>query len=98
MALACPIWAPQFKSSPQSCQGGDGEGVTPGFKAKSNAHSMCVQESSLHSYDTKNGYRITNVTIYNIYYRIMSYKRLNRSLSKTQQQNDTITPQAIDRW
>jgi hypothetical protein len=46
--------------------------VTPGFKAKSNAHSMCTQESSLHTYRTENGYRITNITIYNIYYRIMS--------------------------
>jgi hypothetical protein len=58
--------------------GGDGDwrggggrrasGVTPGFKAKPNAHSMCVHELSLHTYHTENGYRITNVTIYNIYY------------------------------
>jgi hypothetical protein len=37
--------------------------VTPGFKVESNAHSMCAQESSLHTYHTENGYRITNVTI-----------------------------------
>jgi hypothetical protein len=38
-------------------------GITPDFKVKLNAHSMCAQESSLHTYRTKNGYRITNVTI-----------------------------------
>jgi hypothetical protein len=37
--------------------------VTPGSKVKLNAHSMCVQESSLHTYRAENGYRITNVTI-----------------------------------
>jgi hypothetical protein len=37
--------------------------VTPGFKAKPNAHSMCVQESSFHTYRTENGYIITNVSI-----------------------------------
>jgi hypothetical protein len=42
--------------------------VTPNFKVKSNAHSMCAQESSLHTYRTKNGFRIMNVTIYSIYY------------------------------
>jgi alpha-N-acetylglucosamine transferase len=41
--------------------------VTPNFKLKLNAHSMCAQESSLHTYRTENGYRITNVTIYNIF-------------------------------
>jgi hypothetical protein len=40
--------------------------VTPGFKAKSNAHSMCAQESSLHTYRIENRYRITNIT--NIFY------------------------------
>jgi hypothetical protein len=34
------------------------------FKAKPSTHSMCAQESSLHTYCTENGYRITNVTIY----------------------------------
>jgi hypothetical protein len=53
------------------------ECVTPSFKAKLNAHSMCAQESSLHTYHIENGYRITSVTIYNIYYQIMSYKRLS---------------------
>jgi hypothetical protein len=57
---------------------------TPGFKPKPNAHSMCVQESILHTYLTKNGYKITNVIIEYIYYRIMSYKRLSRTLSKAQ--------------
>jgi hypothetical protein len=41
--------------------------ATPGFKAKPNAHSMCAQKSSLHTYRTENGYRITNVTIYIIF-------------------------------
>jgi hypothetical protein len=36
---------------------------------------MCAQESSLHTYHTENGYRITNVTIYSIYYRIMSLQK-----------------------
>jgi hypothetical protein len=38
-------------------------GVTPGFKAKPNAHNMCAQESSLHTHRTENGYRMTNVSI-----------------------------------
>jgi hypothetical protein len=42
---------------------GSGEDVTPSSKAKLGAHSMCAQESSLHTYRIKNGYRITNVTI-----------------------------------
>jgi hypothetical protein len=42
--------------------------VTLSFKAKLNAHSMCAQESSLHTHRIENGYRITNVTIYSIYY------------------------------
>jgi hypothetical protein len=46
--------------------------VIPGFKAKLNAHSICAQESSLHTYHTENGYIITNVIIYNIYYQLMS--------------------------
>jgi hypothetical protein len=41
--------------------------VTSDFKPKSIAHSTCAQESSLHIYHTENGYRITNVTIYNIF-------------------------------
>jgi hypothetical protein len=41
--------------------------VTPGFKPKPNPHSMCAQESSLHTYHIENEYRITNVTIYNIF-------------------------------
>jgi hypothetical protein len=49
--------------------------VTSGFKAEPNAHSMCAQGSSLHTYHTENGYRITSVTIYNIYYRIMSLRK-----------------------
>jgi hypothetical protein len=35
----------------------------PVFKAKPNAHSMCAQESSLHTYRIENGYRITNVSV-----------------------------------
>jgi hypothetical protein len=37
--------------------------VTPDFNAKPNAHSMCTQKSSLHTYRIENGYRITNVSI-----------------------------------
>jgi hypothetical protein len=47
----------------------------PVFKLKLNAHSMCAQESSLHTYHTENGHKITNVTIYSIYYRIMSLQK-----------------------
>jgi hypothetical protein len=35
----------------------------PVFKPKLNAHSMCAQESGLHTYRTDNGYRITNVSV-----------------------------------
>jgi hypothetical protein len=49
--------------------------VTLDFKDKLNTHSMCAQESSLHTYHTENGYRIINVTIYNIYYRLISSTR-----------------------
>jgi hypothetical protein len=37
--------------------------VTPGFEAKPNAHSMCAQELSSHTYRSENGYIITNVSI-----------------------------------
>jgi hypothetical protein len=37
------------------------------FKPKLKARSMCAQESSSHTYCIENGYRITNVTIYNIF-------------------------------
>jgi hypothetical protein len=59
---------------------------------------MCAQKSSLHIYCTENGYRITNITIYNIYYQIISYKRLNRTLSEALQRKDTITPYVINWW
>jgi hypothetical protein len=36
--------------------------VTPDLMAKSNAHSMCAQELSLHAYHTENEYKIPNVT------------------------------------
>jgi hypothetical protein len=36
--------------------------ITPGFKAKLNAHSICAQESSFHTYRTENEYRTTNDT------------------------------------
>jgi hypothetical protein len=36
---------------------------------------MCAQESSLHTYRTENGYRIIIVTIYSIYYRIISLQK-----------------------
>jgi hypothetical protein len=70
----------------------------PVLRPNPNAHSLCVQELSLHTYHIENGYRITNVIIYNIYYRIMSYKRISRILSEALQQKDAITPQAIDQW
>jgi hypothetical protein len=38
----------------------------PIFKLKLNAR-MCAQKLSLHTYRIENGYRITNVTIYNIF-------------------------------
>jgi hypothetical protein len=63
--------------------------VTLDFKAKPNAQSMCAQESSLHTYRTKNRYKITNVTIYNIYYRIMSYKD---SVEHSQKHRSENTP------
>jgi hypothetical protein len=44
-------------------KGVDAIPVTPGSKAELIAHSMCAQKSSLHTYRTENGYRITNVTI-----------------------------------
>jgi hypothetical protein len=50
--------------------------VTPGLKAKLNAHSMCAQESSFHIYCIVNRYRINNVTIYSISY-------MNNVLQKT---------------
>jgi hypothetical protein len=43
----------------------------PVFKRKTNAHSMCAQESGLHTYHTENGYRITNIT--NILYLLHEY-------------------------
>jgi hypothetical protein len=72
-------------------------GVTPGFKAKSNAHSICAHESGFHTYSIENGYRITNAIIYNIYYTNNAFnKRLSRTLTKHSSGN-TITPQEIDR-
>jgi hypothetical protein len=41
---------------------------------------MCAQESSLHTYHTENGYRITNVSIKNIYY---TNNVLHKAKSKT---------------
>jgi hypothetical protein len=45
------------------------------FKPKLNAHSMYAQKLNLHTYRTENGYRITNVIIYSIYYRIISLQK-----------------------
>jgi hypothetical protein len=69
----------------------------PIFMPKLSTHGMCAQGSSLHTYRTENRYKITNATIYNIYYRIMSYQSLSRILSEALQQKDTITPQRIGR-
>jgi hypothetical protein len=52
----------------------------PIFKPKPNAHSMCAHESSLHTYRTENGYKITNNAIYNIFTKLCLYKRLGRTL------------------
>jgi hypothetical protein len=55
-----------------------GPGTTvshPVFKSKVNAHSMCAQESSLHTYHIENGYKITNVTIYSIYYHVFCHQK-----------------------
>jgi hypothetical protein len=35
----------------------------PVWRPKPSTHSMCAQETSLHTYCTENGYRITNVSI-----------------------------------
>jgi hypothetical protein len=71
--------------------------ISPDFKAKLNAHSMCVQESSLHTYHAENGYRITNVTIYNIYYMNNVLQKTKSNTLELTQWKDSITPQAIDR-
>jgi hypothetical protein len=57
---------------------------------------MFAQESSLHTYHTENGYKITNVTIYNIFTEYYLYKRLSQTLSEALQEKDTITTQAIN--
>jgi hypothetical protein len=36
---------------------------------------MYTQESSLHIYHIENGYRIINITIYNVYYWTMSLQK-----------------------
>jgi hypothetical protein len=36
---------------------------------------MCAYESSLHTYHIENGYRITNVIIYGIYYQKISLQK-----------------------
>jgi hypothetical protein len=70
-------WCRRWSCIPRAaCDG------TSSFKVKSNAHNMCAQESSLYTYHIKNRYKITNVIIYNIYYWIMSYKRLSWTLLK----------------
>jgi hypothetical protein len=40
----------------------------PILRPKPSTHSMCAQESSLHTYRTEHGYRIINVSIKNIHY------------------------------
>jgi hypothetical protein len=53
--------------------------------------------TSFHTYRIENGYRITNVTIYNINsYNNIVFQKTKANLSKTQQRKGTITPQAID--
>jgi hypothetical protein len=57
---------------------------------------MCAQESSFHTYHTENGYKITNITIYNIYNTNNVLQKTKSNTLKTQQQKDIITPQTID--
>jgi hypothetical protein len=76
------VMASSSSSSPEGAEPLSKKGhFTPDFKAKPDAYSMCAQESSSHTYYIENEYRITNVTIYNIYYIIMPYKRLSQTLS-----------------
>jgi hypothetical protein len=49
---------------------------------------MCTQASSLHTYCIENGYKITNVTIYSIYY-------MNKVLQKTK--SNTLEDIAAER-
>jgi hypothetical protein len=49
---------------------------------------MCAQESSLHTYRTENGYRITNIITYSIYY-------MNKVLQKTK--SNTLEDIAAER-
>jgi hypothetical protein len=56
-----------------------GKHVTPSFKVKPNAYSMCAQESSLHTYHTENGYKITNVS-YIYYTNNVLYKTKSNTL------------------
>jgi hypothetical protein len=58
---SCKFW--KLSAPNESHLEGGGVNVTPGFKAKPNAHSMCVKESSLHTYHIENGNGITNVII-----------------------------------
>jgi hypothetical protein len=54
---------------------------------------MCAHESSLHTYHVENGYRITYITVYNIYYRIMSLQKTKsntlRSIAAERHHNTT---------
>jgi hypothetical protein len=54
---------------------------------------MCAQESNLHTYHIENRYRITNVTIYSIYYQIMSLQKTKsntlRSVAAERHHNST---------
>jgi hypothetical protein len=72
--LSCPQLKVIFKVAAQPCPLSH-----PVFKPKLSALSMCAQESSLHTYHTENGDRITNITIYSIYYQIMSLQMTKSS-------------------
>jgi hypothetical protein len=63
VAVTCKVHRLQKILPIASWVPGYSENAAPGFKAKPNAHSMCAQESSLHTYHTQNGYRITNASI-----------------------------------
>jgi hypothetical protein len=56
--------------------------------AKPNAYNMCAHESSLHTYRSENGYRITNVSVQYIYY-------MNNVFQKTQ--SNTLDKIAAER-
>jgi hypothetical protein len=62
--------------------------VIPSFQTKLNTHSMCAHEPNFHIYRIENGYKITNITLYYIYYT-------NNVLHKTK--SNTLDYIAVDK-